>query len=109
MSETLEDYNKLISHHLAVSILEQIPTMVMAVDRDQKIIFMNAAGRHLLGKPWEEIAGQTCYSLINSQHCETSDCRMQQAAWWGMIVPISAPHAGVCSCRTAGKSILTSL
>ncbi len=79
MSNNVEDYTKLISHHLAVSILEQIPTPVMAVDRDQKIIFMNAAGRRLLGKPWEEIAGQTCYSLLNSQHCQTSECRMQQA------------------------------
>ena len=79
MNNKVEEYTKLISHHLAVRILEQIPTPVMAVDRDQKIIFMNAAGRLLLGKPWEEIAGQACHSLLNSQHCQTSECRMQQA------------------------------
>ena len=60
-------------------ILEQIPTPVMAVGRDLKITYMNSAGRQFLGKPWEEISGKHCYELFCSAHCQTPECRMQQA------------------------------
>lgn len=60
-------------------ILEQIPAPVMAVNTDLEIIYMNAAGRKFLGKPWEEIAKQHCYELFDSAHCQTPDCRMLQA------------------------------
>ena len=40
---------------LAISVLEQIPTPIMAVDREFKLIFMNEAGCELLGKSWDEI------------------------------------------------------
>ena len=60
-------------------VLEQIPTPVMAVDRGLNIIFLNAAGRQLLGRPWENIKGNTCHSLFKSDHCQTPECRIKQA------------------------------
>jgi rsbT co-antagonist protein RsbR len=60
-------------------ILEQIPTPVMAVDRELKITYMNTAGRQFLGSSWEEIREKHCYEVFCSVHCETPECRMQQA------------------------------
>jgi rsbT co-antagonist protein RsbR len=64
---------------LKEQILEQIPTPVMAVNTDLKVIYMNAAGRGLLGKSWSEIEGRQCYDLFGSAHCQTPECRMKQA------------------------------
>jgi len=68
-----------VDHEIALSVLEQIPTPVMAVNRDFEIIFMNAAGREVLGKTWDKIEGRTCHSLLNSAHCQTPECLMVQA------------------------------
>jgi rsbT co-antagonist protein RsbR len=64
---------------MANQMLEQIPTPLMAVDRDLKVTFMNDAGRRFLDKPWEAIVGKHCYELFCSEHCQTPQCRMQQA------------------------------
>ena len=63
----------------AERVLEQIPTPIMAVDKDFKIIFMNAEGRNLLGMHWEEIQGRYCHEVMNSTHCNTPDCCMRKA------------------------------
>ncbi len=70
---------KAMSNDLAVQVLDQLPTPVFAVDMDMKVIFMNAAGRSILGKEWKDIQGQRCYDLFHSLHCETPECRMKQA------------------------------
>ncbi len=67
------------SFDLQTEILEQLPTIVMAIDNEYNITFLNAAGRKLLGMPWESIQGKKCYSLLNSKHCNTPDCRMRLA------------------------------
>jgi rsbT co-antagonist protein RsbR len=78
MNKDNKDGHTLVSGDLALQILNQIPTPVMAVDRDLKLTFMNAAGCRLLGKNLEDIKAQHCYDLFNSQHCQTEDCRMQK-------------------------------
>lgn len=70
--------NTQIDGNLALKVLEQIPTPVMAVDRDFKLIFMNRAGCQFLGKNFDEIKGNYCYSVFNSVHCQTHECRMKQ-------------------------------
>ncbi|MBF0413077.1 MAG: PAS domain-containing protein [Desulfamplus sp.] len=70
--------NNQIDDNLALQILRQIPTPVMAVDRDLKIIFMNQAGCSFIGKNFEEIKGSYCYSIFNSAHCQTPECRMKK-------------------------------
>ena len=78
MSEQANESRTRISGDIALRVLEQIPTTVMAVDRDLKLIFLNAAGCQLLGKKLEDVIGQHCYELFDSQHCQTSECRMQR-------------------------------
>ncbi|MEE9913922.1 MAG: PAS domain-containing protein [Deltaproteobacteria bacterium] len=68
-----------IDFKLMEQILEQLPTPVMAVNKDLKIIFMNKAGRGFLGKSWEELRGQACANMFKSLHCDTPDCCMKKA------------------------------
>ena len=64
---------------LVLSVLNQLPTPIMAVNRDFELIFFNQAGLDVLGQPWEEVKGKTCFSLLNTVQCNTSECRMRQA------------------------------
>jgi rsbT co-antagonist protein RsbR len=64
---------------MAENIFEQIPTPVMVVDRDLRIVRMNDAGCQFLGKPKEEIVGQHCHRLFGTAHCETERCCMRKA------------------------------
>ena len=67
-----------VENDLAVSILEQIPTPVMAVNTDFEIFFINESGRNLLGKARDEIVGRPCKDVFQSRHCGNENCRMQQ-------------------------------
>lgn len=71
--------NTKMTEHMAIDILDQLPTPVMAVDRDLKIVFMNSMGLRLLGMALDEIVGVPCADLMNSKHCHTAECRMRQA------------------------------
>lgn len=68
-----------MNERIAIDILEQLPTPVMAVDLDMNIIFMNASGRNLLGKTMEELRKVRCADIMNSNHCGKADCRMRSA------------------------------
>ena len=67
-----------IDNALALNILQQIPTPVMAVNRERSVIFLNKAGLKMIGKSWEEIKGMPCRDVFKSSHCGTDDCRMKQ-------------------------------
>ena len=79
MSTATEIHTTLDSTDLKMVILEQIPTPVMAMDRDFKIIYMNHAGCKFLGKPRNEIEGRKCFDCLNTPHCQTPECRVRQA------------------------------
>lgn len=70
-------------NELQKQILEQIPTPVIAMDVELRVIYMNAAGRLLLGKSPEQIKGQKCFDLFHSRHCNTVDCCMVKAIQTG--------------------------
>ena len=59
-------------------ILDQLPTTVMAVDIDMKLIYLNKAGEKILGLSFEEAKGKQCAALFCSDHCNTENCRMKQ-------------------------------
>lgn len=61
---------------LKEQILEQIPTPVMAVDKELRLIYMNKASLELLGKTEEEVVGKFCYDIVHSSHCSTENCCM---------------------------------
>lgn len=67
-----------ISSELAMDMLEQIPTPVMAIDKDFKITFLNQVGIKLVGEKWDDICGKPCYDVFKSEHCNTTNCRMKR-------------------------------
>ena len=70
--------DKSIAGELALNIIQQIPTPVMAVNREMKLIFMNESGLKLLGWSGEDIQGRPCSDVFSSRHCGTADCRLRQ-------------------------------
>lgn len=79
MTTGMPDISNSLGAELSARVLEQIPTPIMAVDKNFKVIFMNAVGRELLGMPWEDIEGVPCHDLMHSLHCNTPECCMRQA------------------------------
>ncbi|EKO40520.1 MAG: PAS domain S-box [Solidesulfovibrio magneticus str. Maddingley MBC34] len=78
--ETLQDSGvENFDSCLADRVLEQIPTPVMAVNNNFEIIFMNGAGRDILGVSFEAIKGKHCYEMLRSIHCGTPECCMRKA------------------------------
>ncbi len=59
--------------------LNNVPTPVVAVDRDFSIRFINRAGADVLGKYVDAIVGEKCFNLFKTPHCNTPDCRVAQA------------------------------
>ncbi len=60
-------------------ILGNVPTPVMAVDREFNVIYMNDAGAAAVGRTPEACVGQKCSSLFNTAHCNTADCQVAKA------------------------------
>ena len=77
-----------INNELALNVLQQIPTPVMAVNRSMEVIFVNRAGLDLLGTAWKEIRGLPCSQVFDSHHCGTEDCRMRQVIDGGQSVTV---------------------
>jgi len=74
-----------ISMKLMDQILEQLPTPVMAVDKDLKILFMNGAGRAFLGKDWEEIRGKACADMLGTVNCGSPKCHLAKVMVDGRV------------------------
>ncbi len=67
-----------IDDELALNILDQLPTPVMAVNREFQLIFMNKSALKFLGTTWKKIRHRPCGEVFGSQHCGTPECRMRQ-------------------------------
>lgn len=78
MESTVENFQK-ANTIIKMQILDQIPTTVMAVDKELNVIYMNDAGKKAVGKKWEDIFGKRCCDIWNSLHCSTSECHMHRA------------------------------
>ncbi len=59
--------------------LNSIPTPVMAIDDQFNVIYMNDAGAGALNKTRDDCLGSKCFNLFNTDHCNTSECRLSQA------------------------------
>lgn len=66
-----------MGNEMALDVLQQIPTPIMAVDKELNLIFMNDAGLNLSGSVWTDIKGKKCHDIFNSAHCKTDNCRMK--------------------------------
>ena len=67
---------ELIDHGM---ILGNIPTPVMAINKEMTITYMNPAGAGVLGLSPEECIGKKCYELFKTPHCQTKDCCTKRA------------------------------
>ena len=74
--------------NLPLNLLQQIPTPIMAVNRSLELMFINRAGLNLLGTTWEAVQGRLCAEVFNSAHCDSPDCRMQQAIDGGKAITV---------------------
>jgi methyl-accepting chemotaxis protein len=54
--------------------INAIPTVVMGIDNDYNIIFMNQAGLDMVGEKKESIIGKKCHDVINTPFCKTDNC-----------------------------------
>jgi len=79
MSAATEIQETLDSASMKMAILEQIPTPVVAMDRDFNIIYVNPTGCEFLGKSRDEFEGRKCYDCLKTSHCQTPECRTRQA------------------------------
>jgi rsbT co-antagonist protein RsbR len=64
---------------IKIQILDQIPTTVMAVDKELRLTYMNNAGQKVLNKSEKDILGKKCCNVFNSLHCNTEECCMKKA------------------------------
>lgn len=78
MENTFGNFQK-ANTNIKIQILDQIPTIVMTVDRELRITYMNHAGQRLVNKKLEDILGQKCCNIWDSLHCNTSDCNMYKS------------------------------
>ena len=70
LRESMEDAR------LKVEYLDQVPSPVVAVDRDLNVLFANRAAAELVGKSRDDCVGQRCSALFGMAHCDTPECRM---------------------------------
>lgn len=64
---------------IKMQILDQIPTPVMAVDKEFRVTYTNHAFQKIQNKEREEILGKKCCKFLNSLHCNTDECGMKKA------------------------------
>ena len=76
----ISDLDKAINDaNLKVNYLDNIPTPVLAIDKEFNITYINPAGVKAAGKTQETAIGAKCYDLLNTLHCNTSECRCAQS------------------------------
>jgi methyl-accepting chemotaxis protein len=68
-----------------VELLNNIPTPVMAVEKDFTIKFMNPAGAAAVGKTTDACMGAKCYDLFNTPHCKSEKCQVAKAMKTGDV------------------------
>ena len=59
--------------------MADLPTPIMAVDREFTVTYLNQTGAAVSGKTPEECVGQKCYDLFKTPHCRTSECSCAKA------------------------------
>jgi methyl-accepting chemotaxis protein len=82
------DFKKLVNGinttlDLIVALLDKMPIVVMAIDNDFNINFMNETGAGLDNKSGLGIQGSKCFDHFKTSHCKTGDCACEQAVQQG--------------------------
>jgi len=61
------------------TMLDAVPTPVMAVDQEFNVTYMNRAGASVLGETQDSVLGRKCFHLFNTEHCNTENCQVKKA------------------------------
>ena len=72
--QQLSEDNKLKEDYL-----NNLPTPVVAIDKEVGITFINSTGAKVLNKEKTDILGKKCYNIFNTTHCNNPECRCAQA------------------------------
>lgn len=64
-------------------ILDQIPSPVLAMTKDMKIIYANHSAASFVGKTQQDIIGKNCYDVFNTAICKTGDCGVHKVLQTG--------------------------
>ena len=68
----VEGINRTLS--TLVGHFDQLPTMILILDRNLRIQYVNNAGAELAGLTRERVIGQYCYELYHTNDCGTAKC-----------------------------------
>jgi len=72
------------SQSIKEKILDQIPTPVMAVDKNFHMMYLNRNALEMLDKDYSKVLGCNCFDIVHSTHCKTDRCCMRKALETGM-------------------------
>ncbi|MDY6967058.1 MAG: PAS domain-containing protein [Spirochaetota bacterium] len=61
------------------AMLDIVPTTIMGVDREFNVTYINKVGAQAVGRSQDACIGQKCFSLFNTEHCNTQNCQVAKA------------------------------
>ena len=67
--DLLDNTNKLMD--ALVNYIENMPQVLMVIDKNYNVLFLNQAGKNLVGSDAE---GKKCYELFKTSDCQTDRC-----------------------------------
>lgn len=79
---------------LEKEILDQLPAIVIAVDKDFNTLYANAAALAFTGSVGKDIIGKRCYDTVHNSQCRTPQCCIAQAMADGKIHSVRSQADG---------------
>ncbi|WP_019177211.1 methyl-accepting chemotaxis protein [Methanomassiliicoccus luminyensis] len=59
--------------------LNSLPTPVLAMDKDLRVMFMNASALEMTGRTQDEVKGKPCHEFMRTDHCKGGNCATRRA------------------------------
>jgi PAS domain S-box-containing protein len=80
--------------------LQNLPTPIIAVDKEMNIKYANLAAATVLGKDQAQLLGCKCADQFKTPHCNTSECRVRRAMESGSV------YSGETVTHQGGRDII---
>ncbi|MCK5074987.1 MAG: HAMP domain-containing protein, partial [Calditrichia bacterium] len=75
-----DSFNNMVSEiSNQISYMENIPTPIMAIDKNYNVKYINNAGRKLVNISKEKMHTKKCFELFKTDDCNTENCALSQA------------------------------
>ncbi len=82
----MTEKSKQILENLNRAVLDQVPAIVLAVDRDFILVLLNDTGCKWFEKTREDLEGTKCYDNFTTPVCNTPDCPIRLTIDTGEII-----------------------